>query len=1017
MKTSASPRHRTFRKAPSIWLFTFFALINLLLLLSANTPRATAATLTNSSVTNIDYVVQDRGLHHRQWARVERYRDPATGQIAAVTNIAYVELATGMHYVDPATGKFVESRELIEPIPGGAVARYGQHLCIFSNDLATAGAIQMKTPDGKRLVSNLIGLSYFDASTDQHVLIAEVKSSQGQIIGSNQVLYADAMTDIPCSVRYTYTKGGFEQDIILKDPANLPTPGDFGLNPATTRLVVLTEFLNPPQPVKEVDTMNTNSPSTISDENLDFGVTQIRAGKAFSLGTNAPRTQIKIYKQWVTLEGRQFLAEQIRVPDLAKAVAAQATNQSAAIKRNVKGTMFAANTHNLPTFKTSNSPSAKKPMETASLREAEGFLLDYSQNITGPMTFLGGTNYYVSGNLTLSGTTTFEGNTIIKFAPAAVLSVSDVICNTGPNRMAILTSKNDDSVGEIISDSSHSPTTGTGTYINASLSGNTYKYLRLSYAGKGMQASSFYNGIWHCQFLKCTTGIFNSDDGGGTSLYNVLFSGCTTSVATIGGVTVYGQHVTSDSLYFNALSSVYLVNSIVPYSTLSGFKTLISSDTSGATLFQTVGAANYYIRSPTPGTASSSYLNPTLRNNLKTKTVFPPTQVDANISAATVWNQTAPRDTGSLPWIGYHYDPIDYAIGQKTLSATLTVGEGVCVGIYGTPGITVLIGGKVFSQGSPINMNRFIRYQSVQEQSLTWGNIANEMTLFAGTPFTAVPAEPNPPEVRMRFTEISFLANTQIKRYIAVNGSSQSTFARIFFQDCQFYNPALFLLNEGGGAPAITVCFTNNLLVRPYIYLEQDTSTDAIVVQAWNNLFQGGAIYFDNWTGSSTWYVRDNFFDKVSTLYGSSIQHSYNAYVTSYPKLAGSGNTDKTISSADYLTGTLGSTYYPTMGGNLATLFNGGSRAASAAGLYHHTLKTTNLKEGEDPAITTVTIGFHYVALDSTGLLADYDGDGLPDYSEDANGNGQMDAGESNWQTSINGLTSASPLDVFTPLK
>src|SRR5206468_886839 len=127
---------------------------------------------------------------------------------------------------------------------------------------------------------------------------------------------------IPCSVRYTYTRGGCEQDVILKDPANLPSPSAYGLNPATSRLVVLTEFINPPQPAMESQTVKTNAGGTITDQDLDFGVMRVRAGKAFSLGTNAPRTEIKIFKQWVQLEGRTFLAEQVRVPDLFNAIAA-----------------------------------------------------------------------------------------------------------------------------------------------------------------------------------------------------------------------------------------------------------------------------------------------------------------------------------------------------------------------------------------------------------------------------------------------------------------------------------------------------------------------------------------------------------------------------------------------------------------------------------------------------------------------------------------------------------------------
>ena len=96
-------------------------------------------------------------------------------------------------------------------------------------------------------------------------------------------------------------------------------------------------------------------------------------------------------------------------------------------------------------------------------------------------------------------------------------------------------------------------------------------------------------------------------------------------------------------------------------------------------------------------------------------------------------------------------------------------------------------------------------------------------------------------------------------------------------------------------------------------------------------------------------------------------------------------------------------------------LVNNGSRAASLAGLYQHATQVAQAKE----LGSTVDIGVHHVALESGGNPNDADGDGLPDYFEDANGNGSVDTGETNWQSynSPNGLTGRPGLQVFTPLK
>ena len=99
------------------------------------------------------------------------------------------------------------------------------------------------------------------------------------------------------------------------------------------------------------------------------------------------------------------------------------------------------------------------------------------------------------------------------------------------------------------------------------------------------------------------------------------------------------------------------------------------------------------------------------------------------------------------------------------------------------------------------------------------------------------------------------------------------------------------------------------------------------------------------------------------------------------------------LTSLTYARGPLGN-YYQT-GTNVyyqngTNLVDKGSRTASAAGLYHYTSVTNQTIEAQ----STVDIGPHYMALDSTGTPVDTDGDGLPDYVEDANGNGAQDTNE-----------------------
>jgi len=72
-------------------------------------------------------------------------------------------------------------------------------------------------------------------------------------------------------------------------------------------------------------------------------------------------------------------------------------------------------------------------------------------------TFQSGNTYYLTNWVTIAGTATIEGGAVIKYGPYAVLSVYDVDCQSTSNQPAYLTARDDDSVGDILSDSTHVP--------------------------------------------------------------------------------------------------------------------------------------------------------------------------------------------------------------------------------------------------------------------------------------------------------------------------------------------------------------------------------------------------------------------------------------------------------------------------------------------------------------------------------------------------------------------------------
>ena len=967
------------------------------------------------------YSIVARAANHRIWQGVVASTD-ALGRVSYLTN-SYTELAAGMYYMDTQSGQWTESQELVESFPGGAIARHGQHQVMFANDLATAGAIDMQTPDGKRLVSHIIGLSYFDTSTGTNVLIAEVTNCIGRILPPNQVIYESAFSELNASVRYTYTRDGFEQDVILLEAP--PAPEEYGLNPATTRLGVLTEFVNPPQPATQTRVLTQSDGTEAVDETLDFGVMQVGSGRAFLLGPSGAGPGITVSKQWLKLEGRDFLVEEIPVPALLKAIESLPKNQGASLKSRGRTVQLAQGRAALPLVPSSlttsalwslPAPKAAKAdtnlMHLAKARLPErGLLLDYYFTMisTNSFTFQSDTTYYVSGNVSLSGTTVCEGGTVIKFtnSPTAKLSMSGpLVCKAGQYRPIIMTSKNDNTVGLSISGSTGSPTNYNGaTYLEDNNSQtNTYQYLRLSYAGIGLSAAIFSNGVWHCQFVKCGTAV-NASGSGTVALHNVLMTQCTNGVITTG--TLSAEHLTADqcvTLLAGTGSSGVLTNSLLTAVTAVTNMSLYNSAqlSSGSGVYQAVGAASYYLADgSTNRNAGTRNISTQLLSDLKLRTTYPPIVLTNRITTDTTLTPQAQRDT-DVPDLGYSYDPLDYVVSGLQLTNALVLTNGVALGAYGSCDGIISYGnsvthGTIVSQGLTDRLNYIVHYNTVQEQTTTnWAALYSASTVNLCSPYAGA-----------QFSFTGWSIPGALRAHFLTAGNSLT----IWFKNCQFSGGTISVAES-------SVALTNCLFERVTVSFNDDEDIGHWYLQ--NNLFRGGSLsyrmnYFPNGTRGLAY---DNVFDRTTISSGNgTFTNGYNAYITNCSKLSSSQGNDRILTNSPvYQTSYLGRYYYPTNDGMLSTLINMGSRYATNVGLYHFTTTTNQVKEGG----TIVDIGFHYVAVDpSTGQPYDTDGDGVPDYLEDANGNGVATDDPTSWliYNSPNALTGGNGLQVFTPLK
>lgn len=953
------------------------------------------------------FTVAERGPHHRVWQR-EGVRVLPNGR--AITNrSSVVELETGMHHLQD--GQWVESKEEIELFQNGAIARHGPIQIIFEPNINTRGAIDLLTADNQRLRSHVIGLGLFDPSTGNSELIAEVKDSIGELQPPNEIFYRDAFNGVAADLHYTSRKGSFVQDVIVRERIVLPE----AFHPATTRLEVWTEFIEAPVPERTVRTRG-GAP----DELLDFGAMQIGPGKAFSLGENDSRTA-PVIKRWMQIEGRTFLVEAVQFAAVREQVERlPARKEQAAVIR--KPAMLRADASKRP-FPVMKKVAVRKPTDKIQMAgfipPSRGLVLDY--DLTGTLTnqlFKGDTTYYISGTVTLRNPT-FEGGTVIKFSNtnSAQLRIPDptagVTFSASAYRPVILTARDDHSVGEKIGTASLG-----GFYAKYGLwlgSGATptLEHLRVSRAVVGLAFDESAPTLRHSQIVACGDAI--ETHWCNPVLENVLIHGVTNAFSgeMYPAYHLTGRHVTVNQA--TNLASVYditarFTNSLFINTTISdlNLQTNAVVVASGTGIFQTVGAAAHYLNTNSSHrNLGTTNIGTKLLGEIRKRTTYPPTVIGNGgyyTNSLTLY-PNAQRDA-DVPDLGYHYDSLDYVFSGVILTnASITAMPGVAIGARTFNAISLgLLGGSAFyCEGTPDNLNRFVRYNTVQEQANT-----NWMEYASGTAYhiaTAWSATATAPILRLRFTEFSTPASGAEDIY-QIYGFDEDAGSHSI-RDCQFHGGDLWALR-----PTLNV--TNSLFNRIRTIIAQGSSSISPTFR--NCTFVGGdlQLYNDN---TGTWTLKDNLFDGTTSYFEGTLSHSHNAYTTNATRLTPTNVNDVKLSvtNVTYQTGWLGKFYIPTNLTSHSPLFNAGSQNATNAGLYHYTMVTNQTRE----LSTTVDLGFHFIAVGSDGLPLDTDADGSPNYLEDANGNGSVDSGETDWQSynSLNGLGSAPAIQVFTPLK
>lgn len=962
------------------------------------------------------YEIISRSANSRVWQRTNWTQDASGEWVPQVHG--YTELGAGICRKD-SDGNYVDSSEAIALLPDGTAAATNCTTSVYLPADIGAGVIRLVTSDGKVLQNGPAYLAFDDGTNT--VLIGAVTNSVGQLISSDQVLYPDIFrgagfrADLLCTVR----KSGFESDVVFRE--QIPDPASLGLG-ANARIVMLTEWFDTPEPVQ---TMNVaGGPDGLTDVTLRFGSTMVGRGRAFLTGTNSEflsgpiQGSTPVFKSWIhTAKGQTFLAESVpygRMASQLQQLPVAAT--TAAVAKPIKFSVRA-----LPSRPRLQASTKGIQLAKMDISRGRRVVLDYVtlNSDQGSYTFQGDTTYLISSEFTITNIATFEGGAVLKYTNSGAVDLYlPPVFSTSPYRPVLFTDMNDNSVGETITGSSGHPSENSDNYLNCWIQDysktNTFRNARFTYAGAGIFFSGCVVDMWDCQFVQCGMAI-DSEDGtvGPYWFHNSLFTGCGyafygytdpgTILLTAENITVDGGPAVNADIMTASFTNCIL-NGGLGYTygvdTINTNCTVISPS---GPVFQSVGAGNYYLTNNSIyRNAGTTNITPALLAQLAQKTTYPPIlYTNVVFSNNITLNPQAQRDYDT-PDLGYHYDPIDYLVDEFWVTnATLVVTNGAVLAGYNDPDVLITDGSSIVSIGTPLAPNWFTRYSCVQEQPLNLGSVT--VNGISVDPYHNISG----PSGTFRFTKFSCPAGGGYHLY---HGANNWGYGNLFVQDCEFWSGT----NNVSGYTNTFLTLKNDLFARSGIYASVgDNRLTNNYLAASNNLFWNIGFSFHSGRNSNIWFLFNNDFDNcsMSGLATMNSVNGYNAYLVNTNRLLPTNAFD-IVSTNDitYQTGPLGTFYQATN----SILINAGSCTADQDGLFHYTTTTNEVIEG----FSEVDIGYHYVATDTSGNPLDTNGDGTPDYLEDANGNGIWDVGIEPYDWKITGpdTSGAVNLQVYTPL-
>lgn len=653
--------------------------------LSSNSP-VVVAELEAARMASADptAIVEERAAR-TEYARVMRRPGGFRGTDRSA---GYVELASGLRYTDE-TGEWRDSAVEPEILADGSV-RFSKLPVVhtFAPGSAQRLVLQSQRRGGAVAKSAPGGLSYYDLTTGKSALIAWVSNVPVRLHAEG-VFYEHAFIGVDADIVYKVHRWGLEQDVVVY--GGLPDPASFGMDPAQTRLCALTELVDfdlgeagvtrdgkaqPAEPAEaplEISVSRTGGWERVYNWQPSYAYPEegtLALGGARGDGDRHP-VAMRVFQA----AGRVFLSEEVplhRVRAVLPDLIAGVSRTDAA--RTVKIT--AAQPIAIPPERTggmiASGHEPHVPQASYTPRASSRYVLDYvnlSGTVTDDITLGQGQTYYISGQLTLSGSKlTVEPGAFVKFAPSAKIylqSSARVECRSHALNPALFTYVGDtNSAGEQIGTNAH--INGRFTCALDIASGtNLLQGLSIRHAALGVKVdSSGQQTLRDVQFSRITRAVECWGGAATTSLENVLIETATQGVlvasakadlraVTFSGVTNWALCTSGsvstltvkDSLFAAIGGTAFASNTALASAAISGNGQYLATNGWLGTGVVALGASPF-----AGGTYGSFYLiQTTALINAGT----------TNASAVGLYHFTTAtsgtKETNSIVDIGFHY--------------------------------------------------------------------------------------------------------------------------------------------------------------------------------------------------------------------------------------------------------------------------------------------------------------------------------------------------------------------------